>query len=576
MNNQIFSDGINSQGKRIVITGTPISIGIARGKAVVLTNIESVQDNRDDDVLANVMEEQGRLRQALQLMMVVVACSENRFQSCPNGTESIFLMEKAMLEDPQIHHHLFSTLAREKCKAESAVRSILNGYQNQLINSPNRYLHERSLDVFDLKIGLLEALKNPKGLMRNLKPRASRRGSQIGRIAVAKELTPRFVLERSVEGFKGIVTEQGGASSHAAILCRALKIPAVSGIRDACALMEQGVGVLINGETGTVILEPNRKDGKSPFRRLTGGPGRSPSSRPRVAGRKLILMENVIFSEHATGAPETEGVGLYRTEFEFLKTHRMLDEDEQAALYGAVVRRMKNRPVNIRMLDVAEDKNLALFQKSLSWKPDSRSVGVQFLLDHPDLFRSQARAIARASVQGNVGVIYPMIADLSQFLRLKVLFLQATADLKIPRIRHGVMLEVPSACLRASALLGYADFADIGTNDLIKHLFGLDRNSVSEFGRRASQHPVLWELLELVARAGREKRKPLIVCGEMAHDPECVRRFLRLGLNQISLAPEAIPPLLQKLSEQKTDPAGPPIPEGPFLTDSLIQPEEVS
>lgn len=251
-------------------------------------------------------------------------------------------------------------------------------------------------------------------------------------------------------------------------------------------------------------------------------------------------------------AAGAEGVGLYRTEMEMLAAGRALGEDEQAVRYAKVVKAMAGRPVYIRLLDLHHDKDAA-------WVGDRRqSASAQgracehVLLAQPELLRNQARAVARASPHGPVRIVYPMISTLEQFLQLRKSFDHATNDLPAQEMQHGVLFEVPAACLDVARIMQNADFGCIGTNDLIQYLFGMDRTVADVASHRALEcADVLWELISELTRTASNMGKTMTVCGELASNPKLTDRLLRCGITAVSANPANIAAIRRSIADRR-------------------------
>jgi phosphoenolpyruvate-protein kinase (PTS system EI component) len=238
---------------------------------------------------------------------------------------------------------------------------------------------------------------------------------------------------------------------------------------------------------------------------------------------------------------QAEGIGLYRTEMEFFAEDRILSEEEQYQRYTTVLQAMNGKPVCFRLLDFGGDKRAPFLGLPEEVNPSLGFRGSRLLLERHDLLRPQARALARASVLGPVNVLYPMIVDREQFLKLRAVFQNATADLPSGQLRHGVMFEVPSACLQARRLLDVAEFGSIGTNDLIQFLFAVDRSNSQVNEDITLDQPILWSLLSDIASAARETGCPVSLCGEAASHVQFLPALTEIGLTTLSVAPRFIP-----------------------------------
>ena len=217
--------------------------------------------------------------------------------------------------------------------------------------------------------------------------------------------------------------------------------------------------------------------------------------------------------------------------------------------YKSVIKAMKGLPVYIRLLDLGRDKRVDDHDFSAGNLTQENSFGAQFLLNNPEVLKTQAKAIARASEFGPVSVSYPMISGLNQFVGLKEIFNDSVSGVNYKNIKHGVMLELPSACMSAGLILRVADFGCIGTNDLISYLFGIKRDSHSDALQEAAEHPMLWKLIKGMAKSALSQNKPLLFCGELAKNTKFIEKLIRFGINSISVTPKLIPQLKNEVND---------------------------
>jgi phosphotransferase system enzyme I (PtsI) len=451
----------------------------------------------------------------------------------------IFVAQRMILEDEEVRKRIAQLIRNDRTNAENAVMVALDSYEARIREVDDEYIRDRASDIGEIKRRMLDLLSNMKP---DFQCTTRNRHCQQGRdrIVVAEELTPVLTMELDTAHTLGFVTERGGRNSHAAILARALNIPAVSGIAGAHSAVTCGTEVVVDGDNGEIIISPSeetiaRMKSRAPTQM------RTPSAVEPVAG--LRVMANISLARQADTAVEmkAEGVGLYRTEFEFLAAGRVLDEDEQYERYAAVIKAMDGRRTVFRMFDGGGDKPVPFLGFPREENPALGCRGGRLLLKRPDLLHTQARAVARAAQHGPAWVMYPMVVDLDQFIALRSLFAGAVADLAPADIRHGVMLEVPSACLCAAEILEEADFASIGTNDLIQYLLAVDRNNELVWADYDPDKAVLWDLVEKIALAGKSTGKPVSVCGEIAGSPAYVGRLMNLGFESVSVSPRLIP-----------------------------------
>lgn len=448
----------------------------------------------------------------------------------------IFTAQRLILEDPVLERQLTEAI-EAGYNAETAVLRTMEAYESRMMELDNAYMRERVSDLSEIKRRLIDRLCDVGPAFACASEPECQRGYP--RIIVTEELTPSLALELNAEEILGIVTERGGLTSHAAILARALGVPAISGITHVHDLINCGTEMIINGDSGEIIVWPS-KETVAEFH--VGG-------HSRVARVAVEPVEALRVMANISGAHEVcevrrmraEGIGLYRTELEFFAAGRVLTEDEQVDRYLAVLKAMDGHVVYFRLLDVGGDKTIASFELPAEENPALGLRGARFLLSRPELLRGQARALARISVHGTVNVMYPMIVGLDQFLALRRRFEEAIADVPHGVIRHGVMFEVPSAVLEAREILEHADFASIGSNDLVQYLFAVDRNNELVADDFTPDRPVFWRLLTDLVRLADEAGRPLTLCGEMAADPRYIARLMALGIRTVSVSPRHIP-----------------------------------
>ncbi len=519
--------------------GVPISPGIACARVCLFCENEVAALPTERGTGHNFDSENDRFQMALITVNQSLDEVKTRVAKEIGPAEAeIFTTQQMILQDEQLIKSVRAGMRHENLACETAVHRTLSSFEARLRAVASDTLRERASDISEVKRRLLEALGHGASGFQ-CSHYVCRRGR--GRIVVARELTPRLTVDLDAEHVQGFITEHGGLTSHAAILARALGIPAVSGIPKANDLLACGAETLINGNTGEVILWPSpATKARFPIARAF-----SLNTEPcdPIGGLKVYANINLIGDLAQALQMQAEGIGLYRTEFEFLAESRPLSEDEQFQRYTAVLNAFPDKPVHFRLLDLGGDKSADFLELPQEENPALGLRGARLLMARPDLLRTQVRAIARASHIAPLNLMYPMITDAAQFLQLRALVDEIMAPLKPGSIRHGVMLEVPSACLDARNLLKVADFASLGTNDLYQYLFALDRNNEQLAGDFKHDHPVFWNLIRDVAAVARRLKKPLSVCGEIASQTDCVLKLLELGIDTVSIPPRLIPRL---------------------------------
>ena len=518
--------------------GLPLSPGVAVARVCLFNERRHASLPVVKVTDKEVRGEGDRFRKALSLVREKLALLIKEVEERVGKAESeIFTAQKMILEDPALIERITGHIRSKNFNAEKAVISSLDSFEEQLAQIDNAYFRERASDIGEVKRRLLDALANLNPSFQCENDSFCQKGKN--RIVIAQELTPSLTMELNTDFIRGFVTDRGGVASHAAILARALRIPAVSGIPGIHDMIFCGTEVLINGDTGEVVIWPSQQTlAQYPDLRLAAAE-EIPAVAP-VPGLKVFANLSLAKSVKEVVEHEAEGIGLYRTEFEFFAAGKILCEMEQYGLYHEVLGAMKDKPVYFRMLDLGGDKTADFLKLQKEQNPALGLRGSRFLLGHPELFRNQARALARASRHGRVHVMYPMVIDIEQFRKLKKAFEEATEDIPRGEIKHGLMFEVPSACMDADEILKEADFGSIGTNDLIQYLFAVDRDNEFVAYDHHPDRKVFWRLIHHVAHAAKKHHKPLSVCGELAGHLEYARKLMREGIRAVSVAPRAI------------------------------------
>lgn len=524
----------------IRLVGVPISPGVGLGIPCILRFPAYEDPHR---LSAQPDDEEQRLLDSLAWMcerLEELALTAEAKLGPQSG--EIFRSHLMILEDPVLRRQLFEAIERDKLRAEQAVNTHLESYERRLSNASDAYLRQRAEDIADLRRTLVSRLRSQgDGLFcRHTAhcPVGSCSHASV-HIIVARELTPSLVMEADPQTV-GFVVETCGATSHAAILARALRLPVVSGIRGAPDVIPANSLLLLDGDRGQLFLDPSDTT-LSHFTNLRrSGRERPSTTHAPVPGFEVLANIDTASGVRAARAAGAEGIGLYRTEVEALLEGRLLTEEEQADRYAAVLAEMGDLPVYIRLLDIGADKVADWLELPREENPALGCRGARLLLARPELLRVQARALARAAARRPLHVIYPMIVDAQQFCRLKAAFEEFVADLPAAQTRHGVMFEVPSACLDPEGLLKVADFGCIGTNDLVQYLFAADRNHDGLAGEGLMDHPILWTVITSLAAASARHERAISVCGEIGGNPAYTERLMEAGIRQVSVSAHAV------------------------------------
>ncbi|MEA3413377.1 MAG: putative PEP-binding protein [Pseudomonadota bacterium] len=514
------------------LEGVPLSPGVALGRGCFFQReVSSFGTTAAGDGVREAHRLNETLAWMIQRQEALARDAEARLG--PREAE-IFYTYQMILEDGTFQQGLFDAVERKGLTAAGAIERQLDLYKAQLQAADSEYLRQRVADIAEIQRGLLARLCREVPCLRCKDKGIT---CDIGQcllgndhVLVARELTASLPMEMDSHNV-GFLVEKGGRNSHAAILARAMQVPAVSGIRNLSASVPFEARILIDGDTGEVFLNPSSQTLARYQSALDAGGPTLQILDPVPELRVMANIERAVDVQEAL-AVKAEGIGLYRTEVEALAEGRLLSETEQEARYSKVVGAMAGKgAVCIRLLDLGADKTAAWLGTLSEDGSMPECRGTRLLLARPELLRDQARALARAAIHRPIHVMYPMIVDVVQFRRVRALFDEAVAGLNPHMLLHGVLFEVPSACLQAPQILREADFGCIGTNDLIQCLFAADRTSEAE---DFEDNPVLWRLIEDLCEAAREVGKPMSICGELAGNPNFTRRIMKAGIAAVS------------------------------------------
>ena len=523
------------------LKGYPISPGYARGWAYLYgTTVPAVPRYH----IAPSFAESERLR--LQNAFRLSAQDLKRLQEVVeaelgHAEAEIFDAHLRLLNDGGLLDRIFLLIQQEQINAEWATQRTIDEAASALMAPDNPYLRERAVDFHDLGQRLLRHLaRHGNTPLANL-PADS--------ILVARELVPSDLLEIDRPHLAGIVTEMGGATGHAAILARALGIPAVTGITDATRLISSGLELLIDGVSGSVQMNPSSNDLER-FGRLTVKykstiGSMAPSDALRHTTRDGVTVKffaNIgrAYEAEAVGRYGLDGVGLFRTEYLFLDEPAAPTYDKHVGALRNVVEQLGDRPVVIRTLDLGGDKLPRFLRPHHEANPTLGLRGLRFsLTSGRALFETQISAIlALAADHRDIRILLPMVLGPGDFnAALSIIDSLARRQRLYQRPKVGAMIETPASVLTIDEILNLADFVSVGTNDLTQFMLAADRNTIEVIHDHTVLHPAVLRAIRLVAEAGAKQRKSVCVCGEAAADPNAAALFIGLGIRELSMSP---------------------------------------
>ncbi|HVU09183.1 MAG TPA: phosphoenolpyruvate--protein phosphotransferase [Verrucomicrobiae bacterium] len=537
-----------SKGER-VFRGIGVSAGVCRGKVLVLHRARHVISQREitDDEIA---EEIRRFEQSLvRTRQQILEVQRKVVQELSAADADIFDAHLLMLEDRVLVDEVVKLIRDKKTNAEFAFHTVAERYAAALSGVDDEYLRERTADLRDLTGRVLDNLLE-------VKDQFDLRHLAEPRILVSHDLSPSMTAQLDKKFVLGFATDIGGKTSHTAIMARSLGIPAVVGLQGVSDELESGDYALLDGYNGTLIINPTDQTlfeyGQlAKIKASLEEKLREIQRQPAVTldGKIIHLSANIedqndIEAVITSGA---EGVGLFRTEFLFLNHDHAPGEDEQYQVYRQVASALKPNPVIIRTLDLGGDKFVSHLQLAQEMNPFLGWRAIRFCLAQPELFAAQLRAILRASAEGNVKIMYPMISGLDELSQANALVEKCKAELraqKIPfdeNLEIGVMIEIPSAVLIADALATRAKFFSIGSNDLIQYTLAADRTNEKVSHLYEPTHPAIVRLIKMTVDAAHARGIWAGVCGEIGGDPVLAPLLIGLGVDELSAAPTVVP-----------------------------------
>ncbi|MDF5724566.1 MAG: phosphoenolpyruvate--protein phosphotransferase [Rhizonema sp. PD37] len=468
---------------------------------------------------------------------------------------AIFDAHLLFLEDPvlieQVHQRIFT----QHLNAEAAWQAVIDELANNYRRLEDSYLQERVADVIDVG-------QRVQRLLTGNEP--SQLNSTEPVILIASELTPSDTARLNPTQVLGICTTSGSATSHSAMIARSLGIPEVVGVPNEILQLANGTLIALDGETGEVWIEPHpdilatlnaKRDAWQAAQKFVfAGTHELAMTRD---GQRISVFANIGSISDAKLALScgAEGVGLFRTEFLYLQQANAPSEEEQLAVYQAIAQVLDQRPLIIRTLDVGGDKPLPYFDMPSETNPFLGWRGIRMCLAHPDIFKTQLRAICRASAGNQIKIMFPMIATVEEVQAAKVFLMEVQAELRQENIPFdeamevGIMVEVPSAVTLADRLAKEVDFFSIGTNDLSQYVMACDRTNPRVASLADALHPAVLHMIQQTVQAAHKADIWVGLCGEVAADLDAVPILLGLGLDEISLNPQAIPAFKSRIVE---------------------------
>lgn len=531
------------------LIGIAVSPGVAIGKALVLRaenfqTIPRVKVTKDQ-----IPQEIARFEDALtRTRAEILGIRKKLSEEIGREHSEIFMAHLLVLEDRSLIEDVINTVKEKQVNAEFAFSSVIQKYFRAFSQINDEYLRERVADIRDIARRLLQNLtgaeKNP----------LSKLTEQV--IIIAHDLSPSDTALMDKQKVVAFATDIGGPTSHTAIMARSMEIPAVVGLDHISREVMTGDSIIIDGNHGIVILDPDSKalaaytqEGRrfveltTELDKLRNLPAETPD------GRRIVLTANIEFPDEIPSvlAHGAAGIGLYRTEYFFMNRTDLPTEEEQYEAYRTVAEKMKPYPVIIRTLDLGGDKFLSSLEVPHEMNPFLGWRAIRFCLARVDVFQAQLRAILRASVYGNLKMMYPMISNLSELKQANQILEGCKKELRKekvpfnPNLEVGAMIEIPSAALTSDSLAKEVRFFSLGTNDLIQYALAVDRVNEKIAYLYEPTHPAILRLIQEVILNGHRNKIWVGACGEMSGDPAIAVLLTGFGIDSISTSPSLLP-----------------------------------
>ena len=528
-----------------LINGIAASDGVAIAKAYLLVEPDlSFTNEKVTDTDAEIQ----KFRNALEASKIeLTKIRNNAEKQLGPDKAAIFDAHLLVLDDPELIQPIEDKIANEKVSAPEALDEVTSQFITIFESMDNEYMRERAADIRDVSKRVLAhllgvELPNPSMIDESV-------------IIVGNDLTPSDTAQLNKEFVQGFVTNIGGRTSHSAIMSRSLEIAAVVGTKSVTKEVKQGDMVIVDGITGDVIVDPtedeliayqNKRErffeDKKELQKLRD------AETVTIDGEHAELAANIGTPDDLYGVMENgaEGIGLYRTEFLYMGRDQMPTEDEQFEAYKKVLETMKDKRVVVRTLDIGGDKELPYLNLPKEMNPFLGYRAIRLCLDQQDIFRTQLRALLRASAYGKLNIMFPMVATINEFRDAKAILLEEKENLKndghdvSDEIELGIMVEIPSTAALADIFAKEVDFFSIGTNDLIQYTMAADRMSERVSYLYQPYNPAILRLVKQVIEASHKEGKWTGMCGEMAGDETAIPLLFGLGLDEFSMSATSI------------------------------------
>lgn len=535
----------------LVVKGKSVFSGITMGPlALFHRNTVSTARRRIKDTDAEVERfQEARLASIEQLKDMY----EKAVQKVGEEEAAVFEVHQMMLDDDDYIDNIVTLISQKKINAEAAVEETAQQFSEMFRSMDDAYMKERAADVLDISRRIQVQLCGGE---------ANDFSAYDGVILAADDLAPSETLQLDTDKILGFVTSGGSTNSHTAILARTLGITAVVNTGTQLHTDVEGKTVIVDGFTGTVYLDPDsatldkmkKKQAEAEERKIRLEAYRGKES-VTVDGYKVNVFANIGNPDNVPQAlaNDAEGIGLFRSEFLYLENATYPTEEQQFEAYKKTVEMMEGKTVVIRTLDIGADKKVDYFDLKAEENPAMGMRAIRICLTRPTLFKTQLRALCRASAYGKIAIMFPMIISVDEVRRSRELLKQVQNELRHEGIAFdesmevGIMIETPAAALISDELAKEVDFFSIGSNDLTQYTLAIDRQQTDLDNFFNPHHPALLKLIEMTVKNGHKEGIWVGICGELGADLSLTEDFLRIGVDELSVSPPAVLPLREKI-----------------------------
>ena len=535
----------------LVVKGKSVFSGITMGPlALFHRNTVSTARRRIKDTDAEVERfQEARLASIEQLKDMY----EKAVQKVGEEEAAVFEVHQMMLDDDDYIDNIVTLISQKKINAEAAVEETAQQFSEMFRSMDDAYMKERAADVLDISRRIQVQLCGGE---------ANDFSAYDGVILAADDLAPSETLQLDTDKILGFVTSGGSTNSHTAILARTLGITAVVNTGTQLHTDVEGKTVIVDGFTGTVYLDPDsatldkmkKKQAEAEERKIRLEAYRGKES-VTVDGYKVNVFANIGNPDNVPQAlaNDAEGIGLFRSEFLYLENATYPTEEQQFEAYKKTVEMMGGKTVVIRTLDIGADKKVDYFDLKAEENPAMGMRAIRICLTRPTLFKTQLRALCRASAYGKIAIMFPMIISVDEVRRSRELLRQVQNELRHEGIAFdesmevGIMIETPAAALISDELAKEVDFFSIGSNDLTQYTLAIDRQQTDLDNFFDPRHPALLRLIEMTVKNGHKGGIWVGICGELGADLSLTEDFLRMGVDELSVSPPAVLPLREKI-----------------------------